>query len=804
MRISAGRNRKCGAALSALFALAFSHFAQALPGVWSAAGDMANARYQHTARLLPSGKVLVAGELSGSGSAELFDAASGTWSAAASMATGRGAASASLLSNGTVLVAGGNPANNCTINETTTGSTTVCYATTSAEIYSPGGNVWTPAAAMPTARQGQTATVLASGKVLIAGGASDCTTVIDPSTETFYCTYVSTAALYDPAGNTWSAAGSLDTGRLYHTATLLASGKVLVTGGRNGNGAIATSELYDPATNTWSAAGSLGTARFNQTATLLLSGKVYIAGGSGNLAALASAELFDPATSTWSAAPNLNTARSDHTATLLPSGKVLIAAGDQSGSATLIANPDLYDPQTNTVTQQSAMIEPRYGATATLLQNGHVMLTGGEGVNGKLASTELFDTSNSTYTVTASAGAHGSIFPPTQIVNGGDVASFMVTPDYASSVLSVTGDTCTVTHDTGTTWTTAAIHADCAVTASFLGPMSAARYDFTATLLQSGKVLLAGGADSATADLYDPVSKTLTPTGMMVSSRYGHSATLLASGKVLVAGGTISTSSSTQLATTELYDPASNTWSAGASMNKGRAGHAATLLNSGSVLVVGSMTGGPTGSADIYNPTSGTWSAAAAPSYERSRPTATTLTSGKVLLIGGFSTTTQLYNPTTNTWTTGGAVAYPVYGQTATLLTSGKVLIAGGEDQQGNSTVSASLYDPASNTWSVAANMGTARISHTATLLPTGKVLVLGGYTSLNFGDTFLASAESYDATANAWTASSALSEPRYGHNATPLSSGQILVSGGDATGSVELYGNPLPDHIFANGFETN
>ncbi len=113
-----------------------------------------------------------------------------------------------------------------------------------------------------------------------------------------------------------------------HTATLLPSGKVLVAAGPGFNGGyLSSAELYDPATGSWSSTGSLGTARAFTTATLLPSGKVLVAGGQGSSGLLSSAELYDPASGTWSSTGSLATARDTHTATLLPSGKVLVAGG---------------------------------------------------------------------------------------------------------------------------------------------------------------------------------------------------------------------------------------------------------------------------------------------------------------------------------------------------------------------------------------------------------------------------------------------------------------------------------------------
>ena len=125
---------------------------------------------------------------------------------------------------------------------------------------------------------------------------------------------------------TWSSTDPMGTARREHTATLLPSGKVLVAGGFNSSYFLASAELYDPDTNTWSTTNPMGTARYQHTATLH-SGKVLVAGGVGNGNHHASAELYDPATNTWSNTGSMRAARSSHTATRLPSGKVLVAGG---------------------------------------------------------------------------------------------------------------------------------------------------------------------------------------------------------------------------------------------------------------------------------------------------------------------------------------------------------------------------------------------------------------------------------------------------------------------------------------------
>jgi len=100
--------------------------------------------------------------------------------------------------------------------------------------------------------------------------------------------------LYDPATGTWANTRRLNNRRDSHTATLLADGMVLVAGGADRTGIIASAEIYDPALEDWMLTGSLNTARYYHTGTLLPSGKVLVAGGADNSTLLASAELYEP------------------------------------------------------------------------------------------------------------------------------------------------------------------------------------------------------------------------------------------------------------------------------------------------------------------------------------------------------------------------------------------------------------------------------------------------------------------------------------------------------------------------------
>ena len=340
---------------------------------------------------------------------------------------------------------------------------------------------------------------------------------------------------------------------------------------------------------------------------------------------------------------------------------------------------------------------------------------------------------------------------------------------------------------------------------SAAGNLATARGYHTASVLGNGKVLVAGGrgsggVDLASAELYNPATNTWSVTGSLVAAHYAPTASVLGNGKVLLVGGYNPTSGF--LASAELYDPASNTWSPAGSLATGRYQHAASVLSNGKVLVVGgNNASGFLVSAELYDPATNSWSSGGSLVAARAGLAAGVLANGKVLVTGGNGpgghlASAEVYDPASNAWSPAGSLATARSYHTASVLGNGKVLVAGGTN--GSSLASAELYDPASNSWSPAGSLATARAYHTVSVLGNGKVLVVGGQGT----SSYLASAELYDPAANTWSAAGSLATARYIHTATLLANGKVLVAGGyngNYLASAELYGSPT---VVATGAE--
>lgn len=349
----------------------------------------------------------------------------------------------------------------------------------------------------------------------------------------------------------FSPTGDMTQGRMYHTATLLTDGKVLMAGGATPAdlciGGIPSAELYDPAAGSFAQSGHMLAPRYAQTGTLLPSGEVLIAGGfefeyacsdSGLPAAETSAELFVPATGSFKATGSMTTGRGWHTATLLPNGKVLIIGGSNEGGFTLpfvgtgSATAELYDPTAGVFISTGSMAAARFGHTATLLKNGKVLVVGGTDSSSSTPSStaEIYDPAMGHFSLTGSMATPRVGHNATLLADG----KVLITGGFINRQFGVSF--------------TAELYDPATGSFSATGQMGVMREEHTATVLPNGMVLVAGGG-SATAELYDPSTGLFSPTGSMETERTRHSATLLQNGKVLVAGG----GSRSILASAELY-----------------------------------------------------------------------------------------------------------------------------------------------------------------------------------------------------------------------------------------------------------
>ena len=361
-------------------------------GAWSAVGDLLTGRSEHSATLLRSGRVLVSGGIDITGNAlrssEVFDPQKRVWKATAPMRDGRSYHTATLLSDGRVLVAGGFGAPPPT-----------SEVLASAEIYDPITSQWTPAASMHAGRARQTATLLDNGDVLVIGGMESGPSPSAPMDGL-------SAELYDPRRNAWLPIGDGLHALNGQSATRLPNGRVVVMGGFLPDACPELrTRLYIPELGNWKPAAFMRIGRWGHTATLLPQGKILVLGGMGRPACdataggpaglLTSAEVYDSQHDTWSVVTPLDVGRTQHTATLLSNGLVLVV-----GTANSTTSPEeIYDPRSDKWVLVGGPLV-RYAHTATLLTDGRVLVAGGRG-GAPLATTLIFDSRHSASRSTA-------------------------------------------------------------------------------------------------------------------------------------------------------------------------------------------------------------------------------------------------------------------------------------------------------------------------------------------------------------------------------------------------------------------
>lgn len=682
-----------------------------------------------------------------------------------------------------------------------------------------------------------TATLLPGGSILIAGG----------DTNNGIGIALASVQIYDPTTAEWSAAAPMPSGRSRHTGTLLPDGTVLVAGGGERR-----PFRYDPTTNAWSSADPQAlAARTGNTATLLDGpecattpapshcGKVLLTGGARALGP--SAELYNPLTKGWTPTSEMLVPRSRHTATLLSNGKVLVAGGDALGNPGSVTLAEVYDPATGLWEPAGSMLAARSGHTATGIPGGKVLVVGGRQSpkapgDPALDSTEVYDPSTRLWSAGPPLAAARSdhtvtVLPDTRVL----VAGGRGHGDDSSLSSSEIYDP----RQTAPLWQSA-------------GEMQDQRHLHSAIALSNGSVVVMGdaGPSLGTAELWygglaarEPFVVALEPTTGPSSG--GTAVTvegddLFSSDTQVSFGGVVATSlrfvSGTRAVAVSPPQGAASVVNVGVSTRHGTSRSASWTQYSYAPVgpsplpdarPVDPAVGPPAGGTEVEirgsalypltrvtfggNPATIRWSAsnsvvAVAPPH----------TPGTVDVLvetpaGDTRAGTYTYSHPTGLWQPTGRLAHGRYSHTATLLDGiackrndaapppvycGKILVTGGttaflRENADTSLSSSELYDPSSGTWTTTGAMAEARFGHTATLLPDGKVLVVGGF-QLRMG--VLATAEVYDPETGRWSTAGTLADKRFAHTATlldgpacaaaspPARCGKVLVTGGTQT----------------------
>jgi hypothetical protein len=357
------------------------------------------------------------------------------------------------------------------------------------------------------------------------------------------------AAAFAQSAGTFTPAGNMTIPRVSHTATLLTTGKVLLIAGSVGvplEYCCRSAELYDPVSGAFAPTSDMTAGRdVYHTATLLPDGTVLIA-GYGFVACSTclsgvgpgpSAEVYNPVTGTFAPTGDMIIPRTGFSATLLPNGKVLIAGGS---CCTIYPNTypttaELYDPLTGNFTRTGDMINGREEHTATLLSNGKVLIAGGEVSDTWVTAAEVYDPATGTFSAVGGTEAISEV----QGIWGADLL-----PDGTVLGLGLLSD--------NTGWAGLVYIPS---TASFHSTGSRTVVNGTGTLLPDGTVLWAGFSlqdFNHSADIYDRAKGAFAATGKLNAPRFHHTATLLPDGSVLVCGGLWY---GTPLSSAEIYHP---------------------------------------------------------------------------------------------------------------------------------------------------------------------------------------------------------------------------------------------------------
>ncbi|MEQ1919193.1 MAG: kelch repeat-containing protein, partial [Elusimicrobiota bacterium] len=832
--------RRLSTALCATFILA------ALPGVSPAA--VPEQRVAHTATLLTTGDILIAGGIKEDGtalnSAELVKTSNGTPTVATGnidAAVSRASHTATLLSNGCVLIAGGNIALSTTV---------VPSPTATARVYDPDAGIFSAADGMNVARYNHTATLLNDGRVLVCGGQDAAGAAIIGADSCEFYTAGATCA--DPGA--FTTAPNILQGRYNHTATLLKDGRVWFAGGRNPlivatGGYLSTTERFDPISNTFQSASPLIEARAHHTPTLMGDGKALVVGGYNNRQLFAnygmteSAEIYDPISNSVAPAAVLAARRMGHSSVLSANGEVTSFGGLGNITTTYI-NPSIaFEPGSIISFNAPAAPFASINGTTGLIPITFPLSTE---VSGEIMDGEIWMSSPTVHpswgminftTATPYAVSAGGVglrismngFEAGCLPDGSQCGIIDVQPAGMSQMTGqvifyrrkdvqnsdsagTTGTINFIPATIDTTTPNGTLDAGSSVTADLTIAMADGLIGSnlrTGTLtFKSGTIIrgnaftvtLTGASDGTIAGTYPIVADTngagttdvtVTFPNLVGTIKYDANSGSLASGEALGAVDAVNVTVD-MIYTTD-----------GANLN------GESFRVDVATVVVRKMIFSDT---ETYNPKANSWTLApppgSSPSDHRYGHSATLLPNNDTVFYGGracndATCTTTAATPgirrtlvfsEDNFGATVGASSQKRAFHTSTLLPNGKILVAGGTN--GPSILSnAELFTPDTGLFSAVngGGMRYVRDLHTATLMPNGRVLVAGGFTTNAASTGSTNSAEIYYPDVNRFVETSPMISSRSNHSAILLPDGRIFVAGGFGdldviTGTAEIF----------------
>ena len=542
------------------------------------------------------------------------------------------------------------------------------------------------------------------------------------------------------------APGSIFNSRINHTATFLESGKILVVGGESNDGGISSLEIYDSENGSWVNGQSLPNPRFGHTANLIGRESVLIAGGEDGENPTASTVIYNANADMWTPSLDMLQPRTKHASSILTDGRVIVVGGTNSSGT--LSSSEIYDPVLQHWTSSGESLLPRIGHSVTALRNGMLLVVGGQIPIEKSNQNSFLLCENSDEAV-----------PSVGVTSGYDCE------DGAATVTEIYDPT-------NDSWKKSS-------------PLLTPRWGHTATLLDDGRVLVAGGKNNylsaIESEIFDPNTETWVSAGQMSYERTGHTASLLSDGRVLIAGGF----TYVPISYAEIYDVGKG-WVKTENLMGPRHMHSAVPLNDGQVLIIAGKAGLFTNltRVELYDSDSGSWSIKGKMPVALWGHTAIPLDCENVLIVGGKRNDGSSYNlaylfdATTGGYQTTGKMNVPRFGHSATKISDEAVVVAGGHlnpSFQSDSVEILKLDTSGSYEWVLAKPMPIPLERHSAIYIGGGRLFLTGGWNgSSAASDTWI-----FDFNNNLWDVGPPMKDARWGHSMVWLDDKTVLISGG-------------------------